>query len=111
MVLSRQGGAWRCLWHCLHDYLEHRKENREHGRLRAAVVWLCEGCARVSRNRDGVMFTHDQMRARACIAVGRFGLWRFTYNLTIQGREQTRRAHAMRRSLQELVLQLPLEVA
>jgi hypothetical protein len=51
------------------------------------------------------------MRARGCVPTGRFALWRFTYNLTIPAREQTRLAHAMRHALPELVLQLPLEAA
>jgi hypothetical protein len=67
------------------------------GRCVERVVWVHrETRVHVSRYSDGVTCTHDQMRARGCVPVGRFALWRFTYDLTIPAREQSRRAHAMR---------------
>jgi hypothetical protein len=82
------------------------------GRCTERIVWVNrETKVQVSRYSDGVTFTHDQMRDRGCAPAGRFALWRFTYDLTIPSREQTRRAHAMRHALPEIVLQLPLEAA
>jgi hypothetical protein len=49
--------------------------------------------------------------ARCREPAGRVALWRFTYDLTIPAHERTRRAHAMRHLLPEIVVQLPLEAA
>jgi hypothetical protein len=49
--------------------------------------------------------------ARGREPAGRVALWRFTFDLTIPAHEQTTRAHALRHTLPEIVLQLPLEAA